>query len=327
MKLSAVLILSIILVLSMACSIPSLTTASPTQNSPDYNATLMELSIQQTQTSMAIVPPTAQSTSTVPPTDTATSTVEITPTITNTPTTTTVPVPCNLAGDILDVTYPDGTKVSGGTSFVKTWRITNIGSCTWTSGYKLIFDSGDPMDSPAAVQLTPGTVAPGNAVDVSVQLTAPHAKGTYQGFYKLKAPDGTIFGIGPTASDPFWVMIKVPAPTAEPLADIKITDISTCSIPKMGVPCTIKVSVYNSSEVSVTTPFKVELFVGSAATAKCSWVIGSIVANGGFVKSCNYTFPSWYRSITLKAVADVDNVIPESNEANNQLSVNIIVVQ
>lgn len=325
MKNRWIIVVISILILGLACNVPITGSITPTVQVPDYNATLMSLSIQQTQTAMAVIQPTISSTNTSQPPSTLTPTTLILPTNTIVPSETNVPIPCNLAGDIIDVTYSDGTKVAADTPFVKTWRITNIGSCTWTSGYRLIFDTGDQMDSPASVQLTPGTVSPGNSVDVSVHLTAPHAKGTYQGFYLLKASDGTVFGIGPTGVAPFWVLIKVPAPTAEPLADLKITDITACAAPKQGVPCTIKVSVYNSGDVSVSTPFKVLLYVGSATTAKCSWVIASIAKNGGYVKSCDYTFPSWYGSIALKAIADEDNVIEESNKANNQLSINISV--
>lgn len=310
----------------MACNTP----ITATTQVPDLNATLMALSIQQTQTAMAGGQPTIlstiteQPTNTVPPTTVPPTTAAI-PTSTIVPSATDIPTPCNLAGNVIDITYADGSKVAADASFVKTWRITNIGSCTWTSGYSLIFDSGDQMDAPSAVQLTPGTVQPGNSVEISVQLTAPHAKGTYKGFFRLKAPNGSIFGIGATGIEPFWVEIKVPAPTAAPLPDLKITAVSACDAPKQGVPCTIKVSVYNSGDISVSTPFKVLLYVGSAASPKCSWVIDSISKGGGFVKSCSYTFPSWYGSIALKAIADEDDVIAENNEGNNQLSVNISV--
>jgi hypothetical protein len=319
-----------ILMVSMACNTSIPTQSEPTTQAPDLNATLMSLSIQQTQTAMAGGQPTIlstntnQPTSSVPPTTVPPTSVVI-PTNTIVPSATDIPTPCNLAGNIIDVTYVDGTKVAADTSFVKTWRITNIGSCTWTSGYSLIFDSGDQMGAPSSVQLTPGSVLPGNSVEISVQLKAPHAKGTYQGFFRLKSPDGSIFGIGSTGVEPFWVLIKVPAPTAEPLPDLKITAVGACDSPKQGVPCTIKVSVYNSGDISVSTPFKVVLYIGSAASPKCSWVIDSISKGGGYVKTCSYTFPSWYGSISLKAIADEGNVIVESNKGNNQLSVNISV--
>ena len=185
-----------VLIVSLACNVPLTGSLTPTVKAPDYNATLMSLSIQQTQTAMAGGQPTIASTNTIQPTDTTQPTSVIIPTNTIVPSATHVPAPCNLAGNIIDITYADETKVAADTSFVKTWRITNYGSCTWTSGYSLIFDSGDQMNSPASVQLTSGTVPPGNSVEVSVQLKAPHAKGTYQGNYRLKASDGKIFGIG-----------------------------------------------------------------------------------------------------------------------------------
>ena len=91
------------------------------------------------------------------------------------------------------------------------------------------------------------------------------------------------------------------------------------------MPCTIKVSIYNSGDANVTAPFEARLYVGSAPAAKCSWVLDSLVKNGGLVKSCSYTFPSWYGSIGLRGVADEDDVINEKNEGNNELTVNISV--
>ena len=314
--------------LSLSCNLPSNAAVTPTFANPDLNATIMALSIQQTQTAMAGLPQvTLLASATIDPTATGMATATIQPTNTTIPTVTNTSIPCNFAGNIIDVTYEDGTKVNPDTSFVKTWKITNYGSCTWTSGYSLIFDSGDRMDAPAAVPLTSGTVLPGSSVNVSVQLKSPVAHGTYQGNFRLKAPDGTIFGIGPSGSGYFWVLIKVPSPTAAPelLPDLKITEITTCASPKKGVPCTLKVGVYNSGDVSLNVPFVVNLYIGSATDAKCSWTIASISKGGGFIKSCDHTFSSWYGSIALRAVADDGNTIPEKNEGNNQLSVNIAV--
>lgn len=327
-------ILLIPLIVNLACVVPFLATNTgiPT---PDLNATMMVLGIQQTQTAMAaggesvtpFVTETVESSSSPMPsaTSTITATETLSPTETITPSMTNTPIPCNWVGNVIDVNYPDGTKVPGDTVFVKTWRITNRGSCTWTSGYSLVFYSGDKMDAPAAVPLTAGTIPPGGSVEVSVQLKAPHAKGTYQGNYLIQAPGGVLFGFGPGANEWFWVQIKVPAPTAVPLPDLKITEIQPCAAPKQGVPCTIKVTVYNSGDISVSTPFKVKLYIGSAPDAKCSWDIASIAMNGGFVKSCSYTFPSWYGSIGLRAVADEANIVAELNEGNNQQTINISV--
>jgi hypothetical protein len=60
-------------------------------------------------------------------------------------------------------------------------------------------------------------VAPGQSVDVSVDLIAPAALGQHEGFWQLQTPNGVTFGIGPTATGNLWVKIHVagdPVPTA-----------------------------------------------------------------------------------------------------------------
>jgi hypothetical protein len=109
---------------------------------------------------------------------------------------------------VSDVNYPDGTEVTVSTNFTKTWRITNTGSCTWTSGYKIIYVSGDQMSAPLETMLTSGTVPPGATVDISVSLKAPASEGTYRGYFRLKSSDNIVFGIGSSGNDAFWVEIK-----------------------------------------------------------------------------------------------------------------------
>ena len=114
---------------------------------------------------------------------------------------------------IEDVTYPDGTIVSPGSSFVKTWRIKNVGTCTWNSEYQLVFESGDAMDGPGSMQLTDIHIAPREILDISVELTAPDSPGTYRGNWKFRDPEGNIFGL--TTGNPIWVEIEVGAPDSE----------------------------------------------------------------------------------------------------------------
>lgn len=133
------------------------------------------------------------------------------PSNTNPPpnTATNTPIPCNQAKFIKDVSIPDGTKIQVGAGFTKTWRLRNTGSCTWNSSYQLIFDHGDQMNAPASQPLT-GNVAPGQDVDISVNLVAPPSPGTYQGFFYLRDPNGVVFGVSTGA---FWVKIKAINPT------------------------------------------------------------------------------------------------------------------
>src|SRR6266436_5461714 len=113
---------------------------------------------------------------------------------------------CDAILFVSDVTVPDGSAYSPNATFTKTWRLKNIGTCTWTTSYKLVFVSGPQMGGPNEVNLT-STVAPNTTVDLSVNLTAPVPAGTYRGFWQLKNAAGTLFGIGSTADKPFWVSI------------------------------------------------------------------------------------------------------------------------
>lgn len=116
---------------------------------------------------------------------------------------------CYWAQFIADVTVPDGTNFAPGATFRKTWRIKNIGTCTWNSGdVSLIFDRGERMGAPASLAL-PANVAPGQTVDLSVDMTAPSAAGHYFGYWKFKSNSGGVFGIGSTRNRSFWVEIRV----------------------------------------------------------------------------------------------------------------------
>jgi len=122
------------------------------------------------------------------------------------------------AGSPIDVTVPDDTVMQPGQVFTKIWRLKNVGTCTWTSSYAITFFSGEKMGAPTVVPI-PGVVAPGQSIDIAVDLQAPQEAGAYQGNWKLLNANGVLFGIGPEGSSPFWVRIKVvqtptPSPTA-----------------------------------------------------------------------------------------------------------------
>ena len=110
-----------------------------------------------------------------------------------------------------DVTIPDGTYITAGATFVKTWRLKNVGTCTWDTSYALVFDSGTQMGTTAAVPM-PKFVSPGQSVDLTVTLTAPSGAGTYRGYWKLRSSSGQVFGIGSVFSSAFWVEIRVSVP-------------------------------------------------------------------------------------------------------------------
>ena len=141
------------------------------------------------------------------PTPTFTGTFTPTNTITPTPT---IDQACNRATFVADVTIPDNTIFQPSEPFTKTWRIKNIGTCSWTTDYKLAFLSGDKMNGPDSVAI-PINVAPDQTVDISVNLTAPNAPGKYQGFWQLQRPDGEAFLLSASVKDHIWVKIDVAA--------------------------------------------------------------------------------------------------------------------
>ncbi len=121
---------------------------------------------------------------------------------------------CNAARFISDVSIPDGSEFAPGASFVKTWRLKNTGTCTWTSAYALVFTSGNKMDAPDVSALTTGEVAPDGTVDITVNMKAPSTGGTHRGEFKLRDAGYNIFGVS-EQDDPFWVEIKVTGPPPE----------------------------------------------------------------------------------------------------------------
>jgi hypothetical protein len=115
---------------------------------------------------------------------------------------------CDALQFLSDVTYPDGSLVTRNNNFVKIWRIKNIGTCSWTPSYALVFTDGDHMGGPSTVALS-GYVDPGETIEIGVTLTAPNKGGSYRGYWKLRNESSVLFGFGPQADTAFWVDIKV----------------------------------------------------------------------------------------------------------------------
>ncbi|MEI7903540.1 MAG: NBR1-Ig-like domain-containing protein, partial [bacterium] len=118
------------------------------------------------------------------------------------------PTPClpNASfGD--DITIPDGTRLAPGARFTKIWRVRSNGCAAWPFGSSWVFVSGERLGAPASVPMS--SVRPGSTADVSVEMVAPSAPGTYRGVWRMQDDRGRPFG------DPLWVEIVVgnPLPT------------------------------------------------------------------------------------------------------------------
>ena len=130
------------------------------------------------------------------------------PTATFTATATATEDACYRAKFVDDITVEDGSIFAPNTDFVKTWRFTNTGTCTWNTNFQLVFSGGDQMGAPDAVNL-PGTVAPGATVDISVPMKSPATDGDYAGNYMLRSDTGIVFGTGASHMAPVYVSIEV----------------------------------------------------------------------------------------------------------------------
>lgn len=117
----------------------------------------------------------------------------------------------NQADFIDDVSVPDNAEFDRGDTFIKIWRLRNSGTCRWTPAYLLSFIGGSRLNAPSSVSLST-EVPPGELIDLAVDMQAPNDSGTFQGFWKLRSPQGEFFGIGPQGDQSFWVKIVVPAP-------------------------------------------------------------------------------------------------------------------
>jgi hypothetical protein len=202
MKHSATAAILIAALMLASCNFRPRTAPTATLSPEQIIATAVQATAEAMRSSSTDTP--------VPPPPVTPTSVPPTPTLppTNTPTSTAVPIPCNKAEFVTDVTVPDGTDITVFDTFTKTWRLRNVGTCTWTSDYRVVFDHGDQMLAPDSVPVTSGTVAPGATVDVSVPMEAPGTPGTYKGYWKLRGPDGVLFGVGASGNTAFWVEIE-----------------------------------------------------------------------------------------------------------------------
>lgn len=199
-------------------------TATLDPNGPQATFTAIAQTVIAEITAVAQNPtltPTRTPTLTVTPSDLPTATPTETPTplptITPLPTftppfaTSTPATPCHAARLVADVNVASGTWFSPLVKFTKVWRVKNVGSCTWTRSYALVYFGGEQMSGQRITYLT-SSVAPGASIDIALPLEAPGAANSYQGFWLLQSPDGQLVGVGTTYDIPLSVKITVVEP-------------------------------------------------------------------------------------------------------------------
>jgi len=96
------------------------------------------------------------------------------------------PVPdCDRVEFVSDVTYPDETGVKANEVITKTWRVKNIGSCTWDAAYKLVYIRGEQMNGTSPAEVISSSVAPGGEVELSIKLNMPEINGIHWGVWQI----------------------------------------------------------------------------------------------------------------------------------------------
>lgn len=135
-----------------------------------------------------------------------------TPTVSESPTATPSPTECSMGATFLaDVNYPDGSILKDTQSFTKSWQVRNSGSCAWNN-YRLVFIKGYQLGgrSPAALPY----LRAGEATTISVNLIAPSIPGTFEGTWRVQAPNGSLIG----AELSYRIVIPIPTATRKPEA-------------------------------------------------------------------------------------------------------------
>jgi uncharacterized protein YkwD len=154
----------------------------------------------------------------------------------------------NSALFVTDVTIPDNTNMVGGTTFTKTWRISNNGTCVWGPTYTLNHYSDERLGAPLSVPL--GLTYPGQTLDISVELTAPNTTGTHRGNFVIENPQGLIMKIADDSR--LWVIINVTSVSAATVA-VSATPIGATNTPAGSVTPTPTGPTPTQSSSSSTT--------------------------------------------------------------------------
>eukprot|EP00457_Paulinella_chromatophora_P002265 gb/GEZN01002269.1/.p1 GENE.gb/GEZN01002269.1/~~gb/GEZN01002269.1/.p1 ORF type:complete len:725 (-),score=151.36 gb/GEZN01002269.1/:172-2346(-) len=94
-----------------------------------------------------------------------------------------------------DVTIPDGSALVPNVGIIKTWRLKNCGKGNWPRSTKVVFVSGNLPPDLEQEAIDVPSAAPGEVVEVSVNLKVPTQPGRYTGYYRLcYGPENTRFG-------------------------------------------------------------------------------------------------------------------------------------
>jgi hypothetical protein len=197
MKIKLIILTILVITLLAACGSSNTPSAEPTPDVAAVRTSAASTVVSQfTLTAAAFTPtPSLPTETSAPVVPEATNTVTVAPVaqVTNAQGTT-VALCDSLSYDpaTVDVNIPDGTIMSPGQDFVKTWKVKNNGSCPWGSGYKLVY-AGYTDKMAGEFQPLAEVVQPNQDIDISVQFKAPEATGEYLSAWQMQNPAGVTF--------------------------------------------------------------------------------------------------------------------------------------
>jgi hypothetical protein len=182
MKTASLIVVFLIVLLLAACGSNATPASAPT--AMDINA----VQTAAVQTIVANITATANAQPTLEPTETPAPVKTAAPVVVASPSA----PQCNNATFVSDASVADGTHMTAGQAFIKSWRVSNTGSCSWKTTYKIIYGYGEKMSGLPAV-LT-AEVLPNTQAEISVNLKAPLKAGNYSGYWRLSDNNGLPFG-------------------------------------------------------------------------------------------------------------------------------------
>ena len=204
LQIFSILTLSIIadILILLVLTLGIITACSQSPSSSDIQSTSgdpsKDISAIITSTS---VPDTPSATATQIPSSTPSPTEEVLPSTTPTiqdSATPTQPSCTNIAEFEKSLSISDGSILESNNLYPKVWSVKNIGSCTWTTDYRLVFINGDQHLNQTDIPL-PKEVPPGENVELKINFATPEEGNTYIANWMLASESGMIFGVGPLA--------------------------------------------------------------------------------------------------------------------------------
>jgi len=93
---------------------------------------------------------------------------------------------------VKDVTIPDNTPMDMGAAFTKTWIVQNNGDVAWGPGFHFVHVDGEPMTAQTKIPLP--AAAPGQQVEISLNLTAAMKLGKQFSDWRFQDSNGKFFG-------------------------------------------------------------------------------------------------------------------------------------